>query len=162
MVYTEVAEARGQRHSMLFKDSTDLISIMRYNLLNINILPPPPLSPQVTLVLFGALAHITNKNAPHRKVWGSRKCLMLSGAECFCCTPTTAVFISCKRLFPYGTSSFHPVQPIVSLWNQQFSSRANDCFPMELAVFIPCKRLFPYGTNAFHPVQTFVAHATYT
>ena len=67
MVYTEVPETRGQRHSMLFKDSTDLIPIMRYNLLNINILPPP-LSPQVTLVLFGALAHITNKNAPHRKV----------------------------------------------------------------------------------------------
>ena len=57
MIYTEVAEARGQRHSMLFKDSTDLISIMRYNLLNINILPPPIISTGNTRVIWGFSAH---------------------------------------------------------------------------------------------------------
>jgi hypothetical protein len=59
MIYTEVAEARGQRYSMLFKDSRDLISIMRYNLLNITILPPPPsiISTGNTRVIWGFSAH---------------------------------------------------------------------------------------------------------
>ena len=76
----------------------------------------------------------------------------LHANACFPMDP--AVFIACKRLFPYGSSSFHLVQTPVSLWIQQFSSHANACFPMDLAVFIPCKRLFPYGTSSFHLVQT--------
>ena len=43
-----------------------------------------------------------------------------------CCTPTTAVFISCKRLlYPYN-SSFHPMQTTIVPLQQRFSSRAND------------------------------------